>query len=87
MSSFHGCMHKNKDGSNRIKEKKISGVCGLQLSCFGKKQKTFLLKSGPAIKNLIRSSLRGRNLTDVVGKEVERILKDGSRQTTQNYIL
>ena len=79
MSSFHGCMCKNKDGSNRIIEK--------NKWCFGKKQKTFLLKSGPALKNLIRSLLKGRNLTDIVGKEVERILKDGSRQTTQNYIL
>ena len=67
--------------------KKINGVCHLPLAHFGKKQRTFLLKSGLVPKSKNKSSLRGQILTDIIGEEVEKISKDGSRQRTQNSLL
>ena len=87
MSLFHGCMRKNRDGSNRIIEKKINAVYGRPVVHFGKKQRTFLLKSGLAPKNKSKKLLRSQNLIDIAGEEVEKISKDGSRQTTRNSIL
>ena len=71
MSSFHGCMCKNKDGSNRITEKN-KWCLWPTTSPFWKKTEDVSFKSGLAPKSKNKSSLRGQILTDIVGKEVEK---------------
>ena len=85
MSSFHRCMRKKRDGSNRITEK--NKLClSLTISPFWKKIED-VLKSGLTPKNKNKSSLRSQNLIGNAGEEVEKIPKVGSRQTTRKSIL
>ena len=84
MSSFHSCMRKNKDGSNRVIEKAKECLCPTN-SPFWKKAIDISFKvSTRAQEN--KKELVKRALTVTAGKEVAKISENGSRQTTRTFI-
>ena len=89
MSSFHGCMNKNKDCSNRIIEKGKECLC-LTASPFWKKAVGVSFKvstlSQENKKELVKRADCNRYCRQRGDKEVAKTSKDGSRQTNMIFI-
>ena len=85
MSSFHGCIPKNKDGSNRIVEKGKRCLCPTT-SPFWKKTVDVPFQVSTRSQENKKELLKEPILMDTADKEVEKISEDGSRQTTRRFI-
>ena len=86
MSTFHGCLRKNRDGTSRIIEKDKRCLCPTSFP-YWKKQRTHPREFVLVLKNINKNLLKELISIGTVGEEVEKISRDDSRQTTQNSIL
>ena len=86
MSTFHGCLRKNRGGASRIIKKGKRCLCPTSF-LYWKKQRTNPREFVLVLKNISNNLLKEFISIGTVGEEVEKISRDGSRQTTQDSIL
>ena len=86
MSTFHGCLRKNRDGTSRIIEKGKRCLCPTSFP-YWKKQRTHPREFVLVLKNVNNNLLKEFISIGTVGEEVEKTSRDGSRQMTQDSIL
>ena len=84
MSSFHGCMRKNKDGSNRITEK--GKLCLLPTSSqFWKKVEDVPFQISMRSQDIRKGLLKRADLINIADREDAETSEYGSRQMNRTF--